>query len=663
MENLFTDAQVPQHPLIKRGQIYRLLSALLILQVAVLNGQQLSTTNKRSAKLYYKAEEALVDRDFDKAKLLLKQSASIDPNFGESYLKLASIYKLYQNDDSSKHYLVRYTQVTPSEKVSWKIWRNLAYLHFEDGEYHLAQFAMGELLNDKPEHINAPELRLLMESIDFSIKAIAKPSVIVIDTLPKAINQYQLQYFPVLTVDGRTMIYTKRNSIQLTSDEDIVISSKTESGWMPSVPISKRINTDLNEGGCSVSADGRTLIFASCDEGRTFGNCDLFVSRKVGDQWSKPENMGTNINSKYWDSQPSLSSDGHTLYFSSNRPGGFGKCDLWKSRLINGTWSKPTNLGDKINGFKDEVSPFIYASNDELFFLSNGKVGLGGFDLYYTSKENSEWTTPKNLGAPINSHNNEGPIFIASNGIDAYYSKEFFENKVVNGQLFNLMVESQIMHFQFPNDSIKLRKSSYITGLVTNADNQSPIGASFLLMNLNDSTDIYYANSDPVTGQYFLTVNEGKEYGVFIEKSGFLFDNFSFEANENTIDHPDTVNIHLQPITIGREIILQNVYFDFDDYTLSEKSIYELKRVADFMKQNLQIKFIIEGHTDNIGESSYNLQLSARRAESVKVFLLNQGIKEDRLESKGLGSSNLIDASGTESAHKTNRRIVFKVAE
>lgn len=659
MENIFTDSQVSQYSLTHKFKwLLVVVSALFVFRA---QAQTLSTENKRSIKLYHKAEESIIDRDFKKAIALLQQSIKNDPIFRESYLKLAGIYKLYQNADSIKFYYRGYADVTPKKDVSWKIWKTLASLHFDDGEYDQAQEAIIELLKRKPEHINAPELRLLKESIDYAIQATADPSVIAIDTLPSAINSFQLQYFPVLTVDQNTMIYTKRNSNQLSSDEDIVISTKSDSGWLASKPISKKINSELNEGACTVSADGRTLIFTSCDDGRTFGSCDLFISRKEGNQWSKAENLGSAINSKYWDSQPSLSADGHTLYFSSSRPGGYGKLDIWQSTLKNNTWSKPINLGDMINGFNDEVSPFIYSSNDLLFFLSNGKIGLGGYDLYCAEKINNKWAVPKNLGAPINSHNDEGPIFLASNGIDAYYSKEYFENKMMNGQVFNLMLDSKIAHFEFPQDIIQLKKSSYVTGVIANAENKSPLQADLLLMNLNDSTDIYYATSDQVTGQYYLTLTEGKEYGVFIKKEGFLFDNLSFETKENSALSPDTINIDLQPISVGNKVTLQNIYFGFDQYELNDKSVHELKRVSAFMKQNKKINFLIEGHSDNRGSEEYNLDLSSKRANAVKHFLINDGIEDKRLKFLGMGSSQLIDNSNDEDAHKVNRRIVFRV--
>lgn len=664
MANIFANTQVPQYSLINRifeksvnfhfGKVARLI-ALITLFIFTFDSfsQSLSTQNKKSIKLYGKAEDALIDRDFRRAIELFQNSIKHDANFRESYLRLATIYKLYQNPDSSKMYFKGYVSVTPNEKVSWKIWKNLAFLHFESGEYGQAKIAVEELLRDKPEHINDPELKLLKESIEFSLLALINPADIEVEALPEEVNSYQLQYFPVLTVDGGTLIYTKRDSNHPNADEDIVFSYKSGKGWTPSQTISKRINTELNEGACSVSADGRVLIFTSCDESRTFGNCDLFISQKEGEEWSKPQNMGSTINSKYWDSQPSLSGDGHTLYFSSNRPGGFGKRDLWVSALKNGSWSKPTNLGVNINSFKDETTPFIHSNTEALFYSSNSIPGLGGYDLFLSKKQNNIWGQPKNLGYPINSHNDEVSIFVEANGSDAYYSQEKLEK--------GAMASSRIVRFDFPSDSFGLNKSSYITGVVTNIETDQPINADLKLMNLNDSLDFYITNSDSSSGRYFLTVTEGKEYGIFVERKGFLFENTSFQASANTVIDPDTVNIALRPFKMGQMVTLQNIYFEFDQYQLNPKSIHELRRIVDFMKRNLEVSFEIEGHTDNQGSEPYNLALSQKRADAVKEFLIKNGITKPRLQTKGYGSSKRIKFDSSEIANQMNRRIVFRV--
>ncbi|MEP4533150.1 MAG: OmpA family protein [Cyclobacteriaceae bacterium] len=651
MEDLFTNTQVSQYSLIRNFCLF--ISFMLMVAQADLSAQTLSTDNKKCIKLYHKAEDAVIDRDFEAAIDLYKEAIDRDPNFREAYLKLAAIYKIHQLKDSAKVYYQGYADVTASEQVDYKIWRNLAYLQFESGEYDRARYSLDQVLIQKPEHRNDPDLSWLEQSIDFSMQAIKRPWEITIDAMPSAINRYQLQYFPIVSVDGNTFIYTKRDSNRPDADEDIVYSIKQKSGWTPAASISKRINTELNEGACTISADGRILIFTSCDAGRTFGNCDLFVSYKQGDQWSKPENMGAVVNSKYWDSQPSLSPDGRVLYFSSNRIGGFGKRDIWMTINDGKGWAKPKNLGKVINSFRDETTPFIHANNDALFFSSTSHPGLGGYDLFFSKKENGKWSDVRNMGFPINTHNDEVSIFIAANGQDAYYSQEVFEQ--------GMLISSDIVSFKIPRDSLGLNKSSYITGRVFDAETNEPLNADLNLMNLNDSTDLYMVSSDVQTGEYFLTITEGREYGVFVDKTGYLFENLTFEAHSNSALDPDTIDIPLKPLREGNTIVLQNIYFDFDSHVPNKRSYQELRTIARYMKDNPIIAFEIEGHTDNRGNAAYNLELSQKRAESVQTLLVLLGVEKNRLKPNGYGSSKPLNTANTEFAHQSNRRIAFRV--
>ncbi len=651
MEDIFTDAQVSRYSLIRSSKLY--IVTILLLLSGSLWSQKLSTENKKSIKLYHKGEDAVIDRNFPLAINSFQQAIKRDSSFQEPYLKLAGIYNLYQNKDSALIYYNGYVRVTPANKVSWKIYKNLAYLNFEFGKYELAQHYMNLLLVDKPEHINDPDLKLIKQSIDFSLQAINKPIEIDIVPLPDQINSFQLQYFPILTVDEQVLIYTKRDSNLPDADEDIVFSRNVNGIWTEPGSISKEINTELNEGACTISADGRLLIFTSCDDGRTFGSCDLFFSVREGNEWSKPENMGSTVNSKYWDSQPSISADGRTLYFSSNRPGGQGKRDLWKSNYTDKGWQTPQNLGPEINGFRDETTPFIHANNELLFFSSNSKPGLGGYDLFYSQKQNNIWGRVKNLGFPINSYQDEVSIFVAANGRDAYYSKEVFDQ----GQILS----STLVQFKIESDSLNIDRSSYVTGKVFDQQTMEPLRAQLKLMNLNDSSDIYIVWSDAVTGGYFLTLTEGREYGVFVDRQGYLFENLSFQSHSNTVLSPDTINIALNAIEEGKTVILENIYFDFDQFQLNAKSIHELDRIVSYLKSNLEIKFEVEGHTDNRGDKQYNMTLSQKRAQSVCDYLLAKGIDKNRLEVKGYGSSKMIDFSDTERAHQINRRIAFRV--
>lgn len=600
--------------------------------------------SKKASRLTEKAEGSIVDRDFIKAKHLLKRALEADNAHGPAYLKLAAIYSVFQQRDSALLYYNTYSDHIDAEKIPGKLWLRIAELNYSAGNYQRARTAI--------DRVPDPTY-LLKASIDFSLESVAKGLTLEIEELPSAINQFQLQYFPALTIDENTIIYTKRDTNLPASDEDMVISTRIDGEWIPSQSISKEINTPFNEGACSISADGSTLIFAACEGRMTFGSCDLFITFRQGNKWSTPENLGSRVNSQYWDSQPSLSADGRTLFFSSNRPGGEGKRDIWLTSFDGRVWREPVNLGNPVNTAFDETTPFIHANSTTLFFSSQGHVGLGGYDLLATERREGHWTKPRNLGFPINTHHDELSLFVNPAGSTGYYAKEL--SKAVT------IVESILVKFQIPYDTLVKSKSSYITGRVLDADSGEPIGADFKMTNLNDSSDIYFVRSDSLTGSYFLALTQGRDYGVFVSKKGYLFEDLKFQAKENTVLHPDTINLFLKPLRPGESIVLENIYFEFDEYRLDRKSLSELNALVHFLKSNDNFTFEIQGHTDNIGDQNYNMQLAQSRAKTVYNYLLNNGIPKERMRYKGYGDGEPLASNASESGREKNRRITFVI--
>ena len=600
--------------------------------------------SKKAIRLTDKAEEAVKDRKFTDAKTLLKKAIEQDPAYGTPYLRIASIYMVYQQQDSALLYYNQYTRVTPAEKISSRLWTRIAQLNFEFGKYNLAEEAI--------YHVDHPD-SVLFRSILFSKESTANSRELKVEPLPSTINQFKLQYFPVLTIDEQTIIFTKRDANHPGADEDIMVSMIIGEDWIPAQSISNTINTPFNEGACTISADGRTLIFTSCDGRSSFGSCDLYYARRDGNVWSKPVNLGNEVNTKYWESQPALSADGRKLYFSSNRPGGFGRRDLWVSSFKNDQWIKPVNLGKNINTKNDETTPFIHANSDVIFFSSNGHIGLGGFDLYKSEKISGRWSEPTNLGHPINSYHDELSLFINATGTHAYFAKEKSEG--------GKMLESLIVRYQLPQNQLIQNTSSYITGRVIDAASQKALSANIKMFNLNDSTDRYETIADPITGRYYLVLVANKEYGVFINKKNYLFEDLTFFAQDNNALQPDTVDIYLTPIDVGQELVLENIYFEFDSHNLNQKSISELKALALYLSENKGIKFRIEGHTDDVGTEAYNIELSTARAKTVYDFLLEKGIDPTRMAYTGKGSEKPIATNQSELGRKKNRRITFIV--
>jgi Tol biopolymer transport system component len=288
------------------------------------------------------------------------------------------------------------------------------------------------------------------------------------------------------------------------------VSKKDENGkWTHPESISKNINTRLNEGTCTISADGRKLIFTSCTGRDGIGSCDLYETKKIGSDWTTPKNLGRNVNSVEWESQPSLSADGRTLYFVSDRRSGLGRRDIWISTTDeNGNWTKAVNAGKQINSQFDEISPFIHANNRTLFFASNGLPGFGGYDLFSTDKDSTAWTMPKNIGAPINDNEDQFSLFITADGKKGYYShEETLESGFSKSKIFEMVI---------PEESQIEFRSNYVKGIIRDKDDKHPISAKIELINIRRNRVESLVDSDSITGEYLMVLTHGAEYAHYL---------------------------------------------------------------------------------------------------------------------------------------------------
>jgi outer membrane protein OmpA-like peptidoglycan-associated protein/Tol biopolymer transport system component len=598
-----------------------------------------ASQDKKANKLVEKADESIKGRDFETAKDLLQEAIRRDSTFITPYLKLISLHTILRQSNDAHDLRVKFVNNVSEKAITPQVWHSLAQFEFDGGNYSKAKDYLIRIA--KPDS-------LLSNSIEFSLREMESKKELHIQEMPSTVNRYAHQYLPTITIDNSTLIYTARATDA--SDEQIVVSEFDGTNWSEAKSLADNINTRYNEGACTVSADGRTLVFTSCEERQSFGNCDLYVTYKTGDIWSKPENLGKKINSSSWDSQPTLSADGTVLYFSSNRPGGCGGRDIWYAVLTPQGWSSPKNVGPLINTPREETTPFIYPDNSTLIFSSNGHVGLGGYDLYKVELKDSLWSNVKNLGSPINSYRDEVSLIISPDGQKAYFTIEERNGTVVS--------TSKLVTYAIDQSNRLVTGVTYITGTVKDAITDRPLGARMEIVNLSNREVLYQTASDSVNGRYFMVLPSGGAYGVFLERKNYLFEDYSFRTKSNTTD---TIDFEMTPISKGAMAILNNVYFDFDSDKLNESSFEELDRVVKFLKENTEIKVEISGHTDNTGFKTYNLNLSERRAQSIKDYLTQKGIHVSRIRALGMGDTKPLTMNRTEEERAKNRRIEFRI--
>lgn len=618
----------------------------------------LSTKSDKAIELYTEADNFRVRGQHAQAIDLLNQALAKDKKFVEAYYRLGLVHMTTKNYSRAIENFEKGLGLTNDIKKQKVFWYDLGETYLLTGQYDKATTTLTEFV--KVENQNkqkSDRANLMLKNATFAKNNQNEKAKYHQRKLSDTVNCFAMQYFPVLTADQQELIFTRRLVGIGDDDEDLVVTRKDGKGkWYSPVSISKNINSKFNEGTCTISADGRKLIFTSCTGRRGYGSCDLFETTKVGNDWSEPVNLGPNVNSYDWESQPSLSADGRTLYFVSDRKGGFGRRDIWYSTLDeSGQWTRAMNLGAPINTQYEEYSPFIHVNGRTLYFASNGLVGFGGFDLFFSEKLETGWSLPENVGSPINDHEDQFSLFITADGKKGYYShEEMTASGVPMGRLYEV---------QIPEEKQVRYKSNYVKGKVKDKKTGKELKAKIELFDINKNSIVSLVNSDSISGEYLIVLTQGSEYALYVNKKGYLFQSLSFNYSIpiaiGTDFEPLIINIELDPAEKGSVAVLKNIFFDIDKFDLKEKSITELEKIVQFLQENTQIRVEISGHTDNTGNAAYNQQLSEKRAKAVYAYLISKGIKQERLSSKGFGSSKPIISNDSEAGRQQNRRIEF----
>jgi OmpA-OmpF porin, OOP family len=629
----------------------------LLLHTSFLQAQtQLSSNNKKAIEWYKLADNYRARGQLLEAEDLLKQSISKDKDFLEAHHRLGLVYKQLRKFTEAEISFMRALDLARDPRKRTVVLAELADITIRRGDYAATKKYANELIGlDQWDRNRVAHAKFLLKCADYAMQNEAKASDLNPQPLPDLINSFATQYFPVLTANQQQLFFTRRLGFTGNDDEDIVVSIKDAAGnWTQPRSVSENINSTNNEGTCTISADGRKLIFTSCAGRRGYGSCDLFQSIRQGDNWSAPVNLGPNINSAAWESQPSLSADGRTLYFVSDRPGGFGQRDIYVAELgEDGNWQKARNLGPDINTPLDEVSPFIHANGQTLYFASTGHVGYGGYDIFFTEKDGKRWLNPQNLGAPVNNFEDQLSLFITSDGKKAYYSHE--------EEIKSRQFASVLYTFDVPASMQVQNKTLTVSGKIADKFDLKPLEASIELRNVADNQLISVFQSDVITGEYISVITEGARYALYVERDGYLFQSKAFDYEKGSELKPLVIDFLLDRAATGARITLNNIFFEFNSYELNAESLTEIEKIAGFLQKYPKMRIEIAGHTDNVGQDNFNLTLSENRAKSVYNALINSGINANLLSYKGYGSSRPQSSNDSEEGRSLNRRIEFSI--
>jgi outer membrane protein OmpA-like peptidoglycan-associated protein len=615
------------------------------------SAQQLSTKSNSATKAYYEGVSEMRIGKYKDAIESFKDAIKKDKFFVEAYWQMADVYKAMKNQNFRMVTLQRATY-SGFPSVSQTFLR-LGTAQYENG---LDAEALNSFSSIAIEDKNS-KIQEWIDKCNDAIELKSHPIPFDPKNLGPLVNTVYDDYWPSITADEQTLsmtvLYGKLEGSNVTTgvQEEIYHSQKVNGQWTKSQNIGPPINTPGNEGAQTFSFDGRYMFFVACDRRSGLGGCDIYYSIKSGDTWGTPINPGEPLNSKWWETSPSFSASGDELFFSSNRPGGMGKKDIWKCKVKieedgHLTFSDPTNLGYPINTEEDEFSPFIHADNKTLYFSSTGHKGLGGYDIFLSRRaKDGTWSEPKNLGYPLNTYRDEMGFVVNTSGDKAYFSSDGIDKNGRGKDIYEVEL--------YPD--IRPEPVKYFKGKVYDVDSKKGIQAHIELYRLEDDVIVYKSVSDSKTGDFLACLPANKEYGFNVNKKGYLFHSGYFGKNDSTeikVSH----KINLPKIETGRRLILKNVFFDFDLYNLKKESRAELDRLYAFLMDNPNVKLELAGHTDNWGPYEHNITLSTNRAKAVLDYLVAKGVDPARLTYKGYGPDVPIATNDTDEGRALNRR-------
>ncbi len=631
---------------------------LIFLAVAPEIKAQLSTKSRKAIELYTEADNYRVRGQFKQAIQLLNAALEKDGNFVEAHHRLGLVYYHMKAYPRAIESFEKGLSMTTNLRLQKAFWFDLGETYILVGEYDKAMKVLSAYINNETQSRDKLQrANQNFRSAEFAKKSSAEAGKFKLRALSDTVNKFVMQYFPVLTADEQELIFTRRTGFNDNHDEDLVVSLRDREGkWLGPVSISPFINSEMNEGTCTVSADGRRLIFTSCAGRDNYGSCDLYESVKSGNEWSRPKNLGPFVNTPAWESQPSLSADGRILYFVSDRRSGIGQRDIWMTTLDdNGKWTKAVNVGKPINSEFDEMSPFIHANNRTLYFATNALPGFGGYDIFFSERDSTGWGPPTNIGAPVNNHDDQYSLFITANGKKAYYSHE---ERREDGHAF-----SKIYEVTIPEENWLKFRSNYVKGIVRDKVSKQVLEAKVELIDIRKGIVESQVESDSLTGRYLIVLTQGAEYALYVTRPGYMFKSLNFNYSDATDPEPVILDIELEKVITGSDVVLNNIFFDTDKFELKEKSVPELNKIIRFLSENSSVTVEIGGHTDNVGTDAYNLELSRKRAVAVRDYLVEKGVPSVRIQTKGYGSSMPIGDNQSEDGRQANRRIQFRIVK
>ena len=685
----------------KKFRLLSLISFSLLFQFTIF-GQNVEfkkknfpgqTSEFKSATKALKEGNKLFEQDFpdfEKALPFFLKAQALNPKNAVLNYKIALCYISSSDKSRAIPFLLQAQQL--DNAIAPDLLYNLALA------YH-SNYQFDEAINAFRRYqatLSPEEIRILTRTIErriqeceFGKKLIADSIRVFIDNMGPNINNEFSDYSPAITADmsmmvftsKRTNVYNKKKDPYGEYDENIWASYRTGTTWAPAVDLGKPVNTKHNDATIGISPDGQKMFIYYGKKGG-----DILYTEREGNSWSTPRYFKP-INSDGHESAASFSFDGRTIYFSSNntdKTQNYGQHDLFKCTLdVKGRWSKPINLGATINTPYDEVDVFMHPDGRTMFFSSDGHNTMGGYDVFRSElQDDGTWSTPENIGYPINTPGDERFFVLAGNGRIGYYSSsreggygrhDVYEITFLGPEKKLKMIDENLLiasQSQAVKQDIAVEKSveiktsrlTIVKGVVTDAfaETKTYLEADIEITDNETGEIISTLKSNSATGKFLIPLPSGKNYGIAVKKEGYLFHSENFDIPAATEYQEIVLDIKLMKIQKDSRIVLRNVFFEYGSAKLDPKSYSELDNLIKIMQDNPNMIIEIGGHTDNSGSHSFNQKLSEARAQSV-VNYISKTIAMSRLQYQGYAFDQPIADNTTEAGRALNRRVEFKI--
>jgi outer membrane protein OmpA-like peptidoglycan-associated protein/Tol biopolymer transport system component len=614
-----------------------------------INGQ----TNKKVEDLYTEAQKQFSTKNYSGTIKICNQILSEEPKFKDAHLLLADVYNKLDSVNSEIAHLNKAGEIGRE----WDVVFRLGEAHFKKADY----FEALRYYNIYSDYKYIPEKRQFLlackiASCKFAIQPLYNSEEI---ALQKSGISTTGEYWPTISADGKMLVFTRiSNNSKPLADQVVEITQPDSAKW----DIAGLLNDTIafyNEGVKILSDSSKIIFFTACNRPDGMGNCDIYFARFKDGKWNVPVNAGSKVNSEYREGQPTFSAESNVLYFSGDKTGGKGKSDIWKCELTGFSedglpqWKQPVNLGNLINTSGNEISPVIFENKHLLYFASDGHPGIGGMDLYSAETDKvGNVTNLRNLGYPINTHYNDAGLTLSYVCDTTYFTS-------------SRMTETGEEIFAFNLDrGLATTPVAYVKVKVSDLITKKPVLTAVKLENQPFKTSRFQIQDTDENGETMFCVQLNRNYAFTISEPGYLFvSRFLNQGKVNSISEPQILNIELEPIEIGAEVQLYNIYYETDSFRILPQSETELQNVVSFLENNSELKIEIQGHTDSSGNAESNQILSQRRAKSVVDYLTRNGINTNRLKFGGYGDKVPISSNETAEGRMLNRRTTIRILE